>query len=359
MNVSIGISALLLSVLLAPVSRGQDAVSECDRRAAYPDDPNRTAPGVAREAIDLPVTIAVCEQAVAAAPGNFRVRYQLARVLFYAGQNERAVETMREAADGGYAQAQFVFGTFIDRARAGAPTDICLAEQYWRKAAAGGRQAARVAYVRHTLRGRFKSCANVAAPDEMVDMLAIAAETATNYYERLLIEDLAAELADYAPTPSANASPPAGTRTTEFACRKGTDVAALDGIRTRRFGETAAMTTQLNALILSGEKTITATSPWLYEQDASLKPIAGSYTIVLDADGVAQAVIRSTEVKTVPFSAVTANDSRYEGTAVRPIDEWRKVHTSYFNRVLSPLGKSWAADMPVTLERFEVVCRAR
>lgn len=359
MKLSAGIVVLLLSVLFAPASWGQSAVSECDRRAAYPDDPNRTAPGVARADIDLPATIAACERAVAAEPANYRVRYQLARVLFYAEQNDRAVKTMREAADGGYAQAQFVFGTFIDRARAGAPTDICLTEEYWLKAAAGGRQAARVAYVRHALRGRFKKCPHVATQDEMVDLLATASDAATNYYERLLIEDLATELANNAPPPATGVSPPAGTRTTEFTCRKGTDVAALDGIRTRRFGETAAMTTQLNALILSGEKTITATSPWLYDNDPALKPVAGSYAIVLDADGVAQAVIRTTEVKTVPFTAVTANDSQHEGAAVRPIAEWRTVHTNYFNRVLSPLGKSWTADMPVTLERFEVVCRAR
>jgi uncharacterized protein YhfF len=43
---------------------------------------------------------------------------------------------------------------------------------------------------------------------------------------------------------------------------------------------------------------------------------------------------------------------------VRPIEAWREVHRRYFDRVLAPLGRAWALDMPVTLERFEVACRA-
>jgi uncharacterized protein YhfF len=81
--------------------------------------------------------------------------------------------------------------------------------------------------------------------------------------------------------------------------------------------------------------------------------------MLLDADGKAHAVLRTVEVKTVPFNAVTAADSRYEGPSVRPLAVWRKIHTAYFNKQLAPLGKSWSADMPVTLERFEVVCRSR
>ena len=69
-------------------------------------------------------------------------------------------------------------------------------------------------------------------------------------------------------------------------------------------------------------------------------------------------MLRTTEVKQTRFDAVTAEDSQYEGKPVRPIEAWRKVHRDFFDRVLQPLGKAWASDMPVTLERFEVVCRA-
>jgi histidinol-phosphate aminotransferase len=111
-------------------------------------------------------------------------------------------------------------------------------------------------------------------------------------------------------------------------------------------------------LILGGEKTVTATSPWLFEADATQRPLEGGWSLLLDADGRPAAVLRTTQVKTLPFGAVTAADSQYEGPPVRPIEAWRDVHRRYFDRVLAPFGRQWAADMPVTLERFEVACRA-
>lgn len=140
-------------------------------------------------------------------------------------------------------------------------------------------------------------------------------------------------------------------------CAATLDVAVDQPVRTRRFGETAAMTQRLLSLILAGEKTITTTSPWLYEHEPSAEPMAGTYSIVLDETGAPRAVLRTTTVKTLPFDAVTEEYSRYEGPKVRSIDAWREVHTRYFTRVLARIGKVPAPDMPVTLERFEVVCR--
>jgi uncharacterized protein YhfF len=118
------------------------------------------------------------------------------------------------------------------------------------------------------------------------------------------------------------------------------------------------MTQLLLPLVLSGEKSITTTSPWLYENDPGSKPVEGAYSIVLDETGAPRAVLRTIAVKTLPFNAVTAEDSQYEGPSVRPIEAWREVHVRYFTRVLARVGKVPAVDMPVTLERFEVVCRA-
>lgn len=135
-------------------------------------------------------------------------------------------------------------------------------------------------------------------------------------------------------------------------------VAAGQPVRTRRFGETTEMTQLLLGLILAGEKTITTTSPWIYEHDPESRPLEGAYSIVLDEAGLPAAVLRTTSVKTVPFDAVTEEDSQYEGPTVRPIEAWRAVHVRYFTRVLARVGKVPTNDMPVTLERFEVVCRA-
>jgi uncharacterized protein YhfF len=140
-------------------------------------------------------------------------------------------------------------------------------------------------------------------------------------------------------------------------CAERLGVAVEQAVRTRRFGETPEMTRRILPLVLSGEKTITTTSPWLYEHDPAAKPVEGSFSVVVDEAGIARAVLRTTAVKTVTFDAVTEEDSRYEGIPVRPIEAWREVHVRFFARKLAPLGKAPDADMPVTLERFEVVCR--
>jgi len=113
--------AATFALLSAPVSAADDPVAACDRLAAHPEDPQKLTPGLSAEQIDYPAATAACEAAVAAAPDNLRARYQLARVLFYADQNERAVEQMRIAADGGYVQAQYIYATFIARGRPYAP----------------------------------------------------------------------------------------------------------------------------------------------------------------------------------------------------------------------------------------------
>lgn len=187
-------TCLLMTWLFMPVAWSDTPATECDRLASNPEDPDRVAPGVAREAVDLPKAIAACEAELAADPGALRARYQLARVLFYAGQAERAVREMKTTADAGHRQAQFVYGLLISNRRDGAPADICVTENYWLLSARNGRQAARVSYVRHFLNGRFDGCRVQAGPAEMKQFLDAAATAAGNYYEGMLIEDLAARL---------------------------------------------------------------------------------------------------------------------------------------------------------------------
>jgi uncharacterized protein YhfF len=127
-------------------------------------------------------------------------------------------------------------------------------------------------------------------------------------------------------------------------------------VRARRFGSTPEMSDLLLGLVLEGEKTITSTSPWLYDDDLQAAPAVGDYWVVMDGAGKPAAVLRTTEVTVLAMDQVTEQHSRHEGPAVRPIEAWRQVHRKFFTRVLAPLGKAPTDDMPVTLESFEVVC---
>lgn len=129
-------------------------------------------------------------------------------------------------------------------------------------------------------------------------------------------------------------------------------------MRSRRFGDTAELTRALNTLILSGEKTITAGTPWMFAREPLRRPFEGGYSVLLDPEGTPLAVLRTTEVRVLPFDQVTEAYSQYEGKPVRPIEAWRRVHREFFERVLPSVGRAWSPDMPVALERFEVVCLA-
>lgn len=185
----------LMCVAIAAAPARADEVTRCDLLAANPPDPDRVAPGVERQDVDLPAAIAACEQAVEDDPTAVRQRYQLARVLSYAGQSERSLEEMRRSADLGYRQAQFLFGLSIINGRPGAPEDICQAEHYWRLSARAGRDAASANYAIHMLRGRFEGCAGLAAPEEVIGWLRQVASDAPaatpGYYQRLMADDLA------------------------------------------------------------------------------------------------------------------------------------------------------------------------
>ena len=185
---------LLLAVLAISPAWSETAATECDRMTSNPEDPDRIAPGVERKDIDLKKAIEVCEAQFATDPASVRSRYQLARVLFYAGQSERAVREMKAAADAGYRQAQFVYGAMVSNRRDHAPADICVAEHYWLMSARNGRQAAKVSYVRHFLNGRFDTCKLQAERAEMKRFLEEAAAASSNYYEGMLIEDLGTRL---------------------------------------------------------------------------------------------------------------------------------------------------------------------
>ncbi len=165
-------------------------VTDCDRLASHPEDPDTVAPGVPGSRVDVPRAVAACAAAVEQDPANARLRYQLARVLAYSGASRRATEEMKRAADDGHRQAQFVYGLLVDRGRPDAPADICVAEDYWLKAARAGRQAARVIYVQRLFRGRFDACRVQAGTEEVGRLLEAAAADAREFSERLLIEEL-------------------------------------------------------------------------------------------------------------------------------------------------------------------------
>jgi uncharacterized protein YhfF len=66
-------------------------------------------------------------------------------------------------------------------------------------------------------------------------------------------------------------------------------------------------------------------------------------------------VVRTTELRVVPFNEVDAEFAFDEGEGDRSLDYWREVHWDYFSRRCAAIGKEPSTEMPVNCERFELL----
>ncbi|MBL8628621.1 MAG: ASCH domain-containing protein, partial [Rhodospirillaceae bacterium] len=106
--------------------------------------------------------------------------------------------------------------------------------------------------------------------------------------------------------------------------------------RVRQFGRDTERSARILSLIAAGEKTVTFTSPWIYEGKPALTPVVGQYTVVNDFADMPTLVLRTTALKTLPYSQVDETDAQYEGPSVRTREAWRRVHWDFFTDALKP-----------------------
>lgn len=108
-------------------------------------------------------------------------------------------------------------------------------------------------------------------------------------------------------------------------------------------------------LVLTGEKTATASAYPLYKLENEPLPTAGEYSVILDSQQQAVCVIQSTKVYVVPFHQVSAEHARKEGEGDKSLAYWRKVHENCFAQWLQEAGLAFTPDMKVVCEEFSVV----
>jgi hypothetical protein len=175
------ITVILTTIAYLPALPLEAAdVTDCDRLAAHQSDPDKVvAAGVSGADVSA-AAIGACRQAVATEPDNLRFRYQLARALAENGRAAEGHPDMHRAAEGGYRQAQFVLGYLYDEGMQGLIQDRCA--------------AALLSFPHHVLRGRFDTCGITADNNELRSMLQQAQSMEPDYYQRMIIRDLLAEL---------------------------------------------------------------------------------------------------------------------------------------------------------------------
>lgn len=125
--------------------------------------------------------------------------------------------------------------------------------------------------------------------------------------------------------------------------------------QTWHFGNSSEMAMELCNLVLEGKKTATASLPWEYEDKPEDEPVLDGYSVVTDFAGNPKCVVRTTEIRVLPFNEVDAEFAFDEGEGDQSLDYWRQVHWDYFSKSCADAGKEPDTEMLVNCERFELL----
>jgi len=128
-----------------------------------------------------------------------------------------------------------------------------------------------------------------------------------------------------------------------------------DDYQVRWIGLDDVTTRQVLDLIRAGDKTGTFTLPWIVEHTDQPEPAVGDTIILVDFAGHPCLLVRLTEIETVLFGAITVAHTAIDGTPVRDLAIWKPLHTRYWNGLLAPFSMSVNDEMPVWVEKFELL----
>lgn len=140
----------------------------------------------------------------------------------------------------------------------------------------------------------------------------------------------------------------------EFADRN-SDVDPHEPYQVWHFGDSRNLANELCELVLQGKKTATASSVWEAEFDPSNAPVLNGYSVVTDFDGNPKCIIKTTEIRILPFNEVDEEFAADEGEGDQSLEYWRAVHWQYYTRKCNEMGKEASETMEVVCERFTVV----
>jgi len=121
------------------------------------------------------------------------------------------------------------------------------------------------------------------------------------------------------------------------------------------FGHDAKLAAELVALVVVGKKRATASLKWSCERFPEVAPVVGVLSVVTEFDGRPRAVIRTVQIDTTPFNAVSAEFAAAEGEGDGSLEYWRRGHWKFFGGECAQQGFTLSETMPVVCERFELL----
>ena len=128
----------------------------------------------------------------------------------------------------------------------------------------------------------------------------------------------------------------------------------IDKLEKWHFELTEGAANYLLGLVLEGKKRATASSLWGYELEGEPLPEVGEMSVITYWDGTPGCVIRTTNVRIIPYRDMTFDIAKLEGED-DTLESWQKNHEAFFIEEGKELGYTFSEDMPVIFEEFEVV----
>ena len=126
-------------------------------------------------------------------------------------------------------------------------------------------------------------------------------------------------------------------------------------VRLDAYGDSAALSIELLALIREGRKRACTGLLWAYEAEYEPLPIVGNIQIVLDHRNEPSIITRVTQVSVIPYAEVTAEYAAIEGEGDGSLAYWREAHWAFFTRECERLGREPAKSMLVVCSVFAVL----
>ena len=121
------------------------------------------------------------------------------------------------------------------------------------------------------------------------------------------------------------------------------------------FGDSPELAHELVELVLHGPKRATAGAAWAVDLEPDLGALPHGYSVVTEHDGTPRCVIRTTTLERRALNQVDAQFAWDEGEGDRTLADWLDGHRRFFKRECAREGVPFADDMPVQLERFELL----
>lgn len=98
---------------------------------------------------------------------------------------------------------------------------------------------------------------------------------------------------------------------------------------------------KLSELVVQEIKTATCSAYDLYQAEGEPIPKVGDYSIILNSDGEAVCIIKTTTVYLTEFNKVSSEHAYKEGEGDRSLDYWREVHINFLTNELVSVHQSF------------------